>query len=90
MSVANAIRVTQKQILIMTEIFKGEPAGFITLANLVRRLPYKPTKRVVQCSLDFLRDHGVVEFDHEVRDGRRQRVIKPTPLGFQIFRGITP
>jgi hypothetical protein len=80
--------LTDKQIAVMDEVFKGDETGaFIDIETLMKRLGHTASKQAMQCSIRFLESHGLVTRSYELRRCRRRMVIAPTMEAFNLLRG---
>lgn len=79
--------MTGKQWAIMLAVFKGaDDGGFLTIDQLMVKLPHKPTKQAIQCSIRFLEKHQLLERFYDRRDGQRRMIIRPTVYAFKVLR----
>jgi len=80
---------TDKQIAIMTLLFKDADAGRQTpLMGMSDRLFYAPEKTALLHSMKILIKHGLVEKDQIRVKGHRNpyTYYSPTPKAFHLFR----
>jgi hypothetical protein len=75
---------TEKQSKIMRHVLEAADLGkSITLAELRDKLPWKPSKQAVLCSLQFLENHGMIIKTYR---GNRTMEITPTRKSYYTFR----
>jgi len=80
---------TDKQMAILSVVFRDADAGTDTpLATLSGRLPHKPGKHTLLCSMKYLIEHGFIEKEQRRIKGHRNpyTFYKPTPKAYLFFR----
>lgn len=81
------IKVTTKQLMLLTAIRDGNPDGTAcSVADLMENLPYKANRDAIRHSLKILIDNGyVVPKGRENRDGKSFQVFNVTTKAGEII-----